>query len=405
MSLPEVCVTGVGLMTPAGDGWAASWERVCKGVPTADLVPQSQSYPTHLACRVPGFEPSRLGRARARRPDRCTELALLAAFDALADSSLESSSWDGARVAVVLGSGLAGGLTHEAEHRVLLADGAQNLSPMSVPSSIANSLTAQLSIELGATGVSFTVNTACASGATAVGAAVDLLRLGRCDIAVAGGADAPITPYYVAGFDRLHAMSHRFDDPSGGLRPFDVDRDGFVIGEGAGVLILERVSDARARGARVRARILGHGSSSDAHHVVKPRPDGAGLDAALRAALADSGAAPADVAHVNAHGTGTPLGDRVEAAVLAGLFPHRPSVTSTKAVTGHLLGAAGAVEAVFSVLAVEGGLAPPTANLVTLAPDIELDVPTECRPGPIPLAVSLSAGFGGQNTVLAVAQA
>lgn len=403
MSTPEVCVTGVGLLTPAGDGRAASWERVCKGLPTAALAADSD--PVHLACRAPGFDPARLGRARARRPDRCTELALLAAHEALADAGLEPSRWDGARVAVVLGSGLGGAQTYEAEHRLLLESGPDHISAMAFPSAFGNSLAAQLSIELGATGASFTVNTACASGATAVGLAVDLLRLGRCDIAVTGGSDAPITPYQVAGFDRLRALSRRFDDPSGALRPFDSDRDGFVIGEGAGVLVLERSPDARARGARVRARILGHGSSSDAHHVVKPRQDGAGLSAAFRAALADAGAGPADVAHVNAHGTGTPLGDRVEAAALAELFPHRPPVTSTKAVTGHLMGAAGAVEAVFTVLAVQEGLVPPTANLTEQAAGIDLDIPTGCRRGALPLALSTSVGFGGQNTVLVVAPA
>ncbi|WP_441249340.1 beta-ketoacyl-[acyl-carrier-protein] synthase family protein [Kitasatospora sp. McL0602] len=401
MNPAEIGVTGVGLLTPAGDGREAVWERVCKGLPTATLVPGPG--PAHLACHAPAFDPDRLGRARARRPDRATALALLAVREALADAALDAADWDGARVAVVVGSGLAGAHTYETEHRTLLTGGPEELSALAFPSVFGNSLSAQLSIELGVTGASFTVNTACASGATAIGLAVDLLRLGRCDIAVTGGSDAAITPYYVAGFDRVRALSHRFDDPSGALRPFDAGRDGFVIGEGAGALVLERVPDARARGARVRARLLGHGASSDAHHVVKPRPDGAGLHAAVRAALADAGAAAVDVAHVNPHGTGTPLGDLVEATVLAGLLPHGPSVSATKAVTGHLLGAAGAVEAVLTVLAVETGLAPPTANLTTPGPGIDLDLPTTARPGRIPLALSTSVGFGGQNAVLAIA--
>ncbi|MER5641774.1 beta-ketoacyl-[acyl-carrier-protein] synthase family protein [Kitasatospora sp. NPDC002227] len=397
MSPAEVGVTGVGLFTPAGDGAAATWDRVCKGLPTSELLPEGQ-----LACRAPAFDPARLGRARARRPDRATAFALLSAQEALADAGL-ADGCGGARVAVVLGSGLAGVDTYESEHRTLLDRGARGLSALAFPSSLANSLSAQLSIELGVTGPSFTVNTACSSGATAIGLALDLLRLGRCDLAIAGGADAAITPYYLAGFDRVRALSRRYADPAGALRPFDAERDGFVIGEGAGVLVLERVADARARGARVRARLLGYGLSSDAHHVVKPHPTGEGLRACLAAALADADAPAAEVAHVNAHGTGTPIGDATEAAVLAELLPHRPVVSATKAVTGHLLGAAGAVEAALTVLAVQHSLAPPTANLTT--PDTPLRLPTTAHPTPVPLALTTSVGFGGQNTALAFARA
>lgn len=279
------------------------------------------------------------------------------------------------------------------------------MSAFSVPSSLASSLAAQLSIRFNATGPSFTVNTACASGATAIATALDLLALDRCDIAIAGGAEAPLTPFYVAGFDRLHALSHRFDDPAGASRPFDKDRDGFVMAEGAGMVVLERHRDARTRGARVRARVVGCGATSDAYHVVKPHPGGEGLAAAIRSALATASAAPEDVSHVNAHGSGTPLGDRVEAAVLASLLPHRPPITSNKGVIGHLLGAAGAVEAALTVLLIEDRLVPPTANLATPSPDIDLDLATTCRPAPLDLALSISIGFGGHNTVLAFRRA
>ncbi|WP_407547444.1 beta-ketoacyl-[acyl-carrier-protein] synthase family protein [Streptomyces sp. Pv4-95] len=393
-------MTGLGLVTPAGDGWHATWDRVCEGMPTSVL-----GTPTpvpHLACSVAYFEPARLGRARSRKPDRCTQLALLAAREALSDAGLEPACWDGARVAVIVGSSSGGAETLESEHRALLRKGAEEVSPYAVPASLSNSVSAQLTIEFDARGPSHTVNTACASGATAIGTALDLLALGRCDIALVGGADAVITPYYIAGFDRVGALSHRFDDPAGALRPFDTQRDGFVMGEGAGMLVLERTTEARARGVRARARIRGFGASSDAHHVVKPSPDGAGLAAALREALDRAGASVEDVSHINAHGTGTPLGDRVEAAVLADLFPHRPLVTSTKAVTGHLMGAAGAVEAALTVLAVEQGLVPPTANLDDLDPAVALDIPTKCREQRLQLALSLSMGFGGQNAVLAI---
>ncbi|MEU9999134.1 beta-ketoacyl-[acyl-carrier-protein] synthase family protein [Streptomyces sp. NPDC050848] len=396
----DVCVTGLGMVTPAGDGWGATWDRVCEGMSTAVL--RSPTPVPHMACCVPDFDPARLGQARSRRPDRCTQLALLAAHEALSDAGLDSALWDGARVSVIVGSSSGGAETWESEHRALLGKGAQEVSPYAVPTSLGNSVSAQLTIEFGARGPSHTVNTACASGSTAIGTALDLLALGRCDIALVGGADATITPYYVAGFDRVGALSRRFDDPTGALRPFDAQRDGFVMGEGAGMLVLERDSDARARGARTRARIRGFGASSDAHHVVKPSPDGAGLAAALREALARAGASAEDVSHVNAHGTGTPLGDRVEAAVLAELFPHRPPVTSTKGVTGHLMGAAGAVEAALTVLAVEQGLVPPTANLDELDAAVVLDIPTKLREKPLQLALSVSTGFGGQNAVLAI---
>ncbi|WP_371480473.1 beta-ketoacyl synthase [Kitasatospora sp. NBC_00315] len=401
MSGAEVCVTGIGLVTPAGDGREAGWERVCKGLPASTLEREGDAL--RLACRVPPFDPGRVGRARARKPDRCAQLALLAASEAVADAGLEPGRWDGARVAVVVGTGSGGAGTLEAEHRALLERGPAYVSPFAVPSSLANSVAAQLAIEFGASGPGLTVNTACASGATAVGTARDLLALDRCDIALVGGAEASLTPYYFAGFSQLGALSERFEDPTGALRPFDVDRDGFVMGEGAGILVLERPADARARRVRVRARIVGYGASSDAHHVVSPHPGGVGITAAVRAALADAGAGAADVAHVNAHGTGTRRGDSIEAAVLATLLPHRPPVTSTKGVTGHLLGAAGAVEAALTALTVERGLLPPTANLRRLGPGIDLDVVTECRPAAPALALSTSVGFGGHNAVLVVA--
>jgi 3-oxoacyl-[acyl-carrier-protein] synthase II len=398
-----VCVTGVGMLTPAGDGWAATWERVCKGLPTATL--EGEQEPVYLACRVPGFDAKRLGQARARKPDRCAQLALLAARDALDDAGLDPSRLDGARVAVIVGTSASGAQTYEAQYRALLETGPQDVSPFAVPSSLSNSVAAQLAIEFRAAGPSFIVNTACASGATAIGMALDLLALDRCDIAIAGGADAPITPFFVAGYDRIHALSHRYDAPSGALRPFDTHRDGFVIGEGAGMMILERPSDARARKARTRARIVGYGATSDAYHVVKPHPHGTGLAAAIRTALATAAATPPEVSHVNAHGSGTQLGDLIEATALSRLFPQRPTVTSTKAVTGHLMGAAGAIEAALTVLTVEHHLIPPTANLTTLAPDIDLAIPTQCQLGPLNLALSTSMGFGGHNTVLAIAPA
>lgn len=413
-SVPQpVAVTGIGLFTPAGDGTEASWSRVCEGTPTAVLTegfgPGAHAFPhPHLGCPAPAFAPERLGAARARRPDRAAQLGLLAAAEAVRDAGWSTSTlpeppdWGGARVAVVMGSGAAGAHTQEAEWRALAERGPTAMSPYAVPSSLGNSLAAQLSLALGAEGACFTVNTACAAGATALGTAMDLLALGRCDIAVAGGADAGITPFYVAGFDRIRALSRRYEEPEAASRPFDADRDGFVIGEGAGVLVLERPADATARGARVHARLAGYGAAGDAYHPVKPRQDGAGLAAAVHEALSHAGATPDDVDYVNAHATGTPLGDAIEADTLARLLPHAPPVSSTKGVTGHLLGAAGAVEAGLTALALTRATAPPNANLTDPSPEFDLRLPRTALDHKSGLALSVSAGFGGHNVALAL---
>jgi 3-oxoacyl-[acyl-carrier-protein] synthase II len=278
------------------------------------------------------------------------------------------------------------------------------VSPLVLPMHLPNMVAGQVAIEFGFRGPNLVVSTACASGATAIGVACDLLAARRCDVVLAGGVDALLTPLTVAGFARMGALSRR-DDPATASRPFDVDRDGFVAGEGAAVLVLRRAEDARADGRRVRARVVGYGATADAHHITNPDPGGRGVIAATKAALADAGASPADVGHVNAHGTSTQLNDLVEGRVLADLLPSGPLVTSTKGVTGHMLGAAGAAEAVFTVLSVEQGVVPPTANLVTLDPRLDLDVATSVVPRGIDLALSNSFGFGGQNAVLAIAKA
>ncbi|WP_030891143.1 beta-ketoacyl-[acyl-carrier-protein] synthase family protein [Streptomyces sp. NRRL S-1868] len=415
---PAVALTGIGLYTPAGDGTEATWARVCAGEPTTRLETGFDdefggSGPAHLACRAPEFDPERLGRALTRRPDRSAGYALLAAEEAARDAGrwpgglagAEPPDWGGARVAVVVGSGAGGARTYEAQQRAYAERGPTGMSPYAVPSALGNSLAAQLAVALRAEGPSFTVNTACAAGATALGTAMDLLLMDRCDIAVAGGAEAAVTPFYVAGFDRIGALSRRFDDPATASRPFDAGRDGFVIGEGAGVLVLERLADATARGARVHARLVGYGAAGDAHHPVKPRRDGAGIHAAVTEALARAGAAAHEVDHVNAHATGTPLGDAVEATALARLLPHAPPVCSTKGVTGHLLGAAGAVEAVLTALAVQRGTVPPNTGLVEPSPECTLNLPTRRVDHKAGLALSVSAGFGGHNTALAFAPA
>ncbi|MFE4538990.1 beta-ketoacyl-[acyl-carrier-protein] synthase family protein [Streptomyces scopuliridis] len=402
----DVAVTGVGLVTPGGIGVAPTWTTVRSGRSTAAFDPLLESNPVRISCRVPGFDADvLLGARRALRLDRFVQFALVAAREALADAGLDPKTWDGARVGVVLGNGDGGPETVEAQHRVMLQEGPGKVSPLLLPMQLPNMLAGQAAIEFGATGPNLVVSTACASGATAIGVARDLLALDRCDVVLTGGSEALITPLVMAGFAQMGALSRREDAPEAASRPFDADRDGFVAGEGAGILILERLRDARTRGARVRGRIVGYGASADAHHMTSPHPTGAGIESAVRAALADAGAGPSEVQHVNAHGTSTPLNDLAEANMLKRTLTGDPLVTSTKGVTGHLLGAAGAVEAVLTVLSVDQGVVPPTANLTTPDPGIDIKIAASETSMPIDLALSNSCGFGGQNAVLAIAAA
>jgi 3-oxoacyl-[acyl-carrier-protein] synthase II len=406
MSDRDIAVTGLGMVTPAGIGVTASWERVRSGLPTATLDPSLADNLVRMSCRVTDFDPvALLGGRVARRLDPFVQFAIVAVREALADAGLDPAAWDGTRVGVVLGCGGYGAATLEAQQRVLMERSARKVSPQVLPMHLSNLAAGQLSIELGATGPSLVVATACASGSTAIGMARDLLNLNRCDIVIAGGTEAMVTPLVIAGFAQMGALSTRHDDPAGASRPFDTARDGFVAGEGSAILVMERVADARARGARVRARVVGFGMSADAHHVTAPAPDGRGLEQSLRAALLDADAGPSDIGHVNAHGTSTQLNDLVESAVIERVLGPDTLVTSTKGVTGHMLGAAGAVEAALTVLTIEHGMVPPTANLTVLDERVKLDVPITARPFAPALAVSQSAAFGGQNAALVLAPA
>lgn len=405
MARTEIAVSGLGLVTPGGVGAGPSWEAALAGRPAASLDPALKGGTVQLSCRVPEFDAEQLlGARRALRLDPFVQFALVAAREAVADAGLDPAAWDGARVGVVLGCADGGPGTVEAQHRVLLEEGPTQVSPLVLPMQLPNMLAGQAAIEFGATGPNLVVATACASGATAIGTARDLLLLDRCDIVLAGGSEAMITPLVMAGFAKMGALSRREDDPASASRPFDADRDGFVAGEGAGVLVLERAADTRARGARVRALIAGYGSGADAHHMTSPHPEGKGIEAAIRTAIEDAGAHPLDVRHVNAHGTSTPLNDLAEAQALRRVLPGATLVSSTKGVTGHLLGAAGAVEAAFSVLSIEHGVVPPTAGLRTLDPRLDIEVPTTATSARIDLVLSNSLGFGGQNAVLAIAR-
>jgi 3-oxoacyl-[acyl-carrier-protein] synthase II len=400
-----LAVTGIGLVTPAGVGVEETWAQVCTGRPLAAHDPQLAGLPVDLSCRVPGFDPhAHVPGTRPWQLDRFTQFALTAAHEAVRDARLSPDSWDPPRVAVVLGSAAGGVSTYEAQHHRLTSSGAPSVSPMTLPSYLPNMASGQLAIALGARGPVLHTATACASGATALITAAMLLNSGACDIAVAGGSDAMITPLCAAAFAKMGALSRRLDDPSAASRPFDRHRDGFVLAEGAGVLVLEHLRHAEARSAPVRAVLAGYGMSTDARHPVAPDPGATGILHATEAALQRAGADATEVEHVNAHGTSTPLNDRAEALLLHRLFGDTPPpVTSVKGTIGHTMGAAGAIEAALTVLSVEHAVVPPTANFQE--PDSETWPVRPVTGDPlrqkVRLALSNSFGFGGHNTVLA----
>jgi len=359
--------------------------------------------PVHIGCRVAtDFDPRvHLSHPETRRTDRTTQLGICAAMDAVADAGWEDPGGD--RTAIVVGTGLGGMIRPFLTALETLDEkGFMRVNPLTVPLIMPNATAGWLSMKLGVTGMATTVSQACSSGAAAIGDAARLVATGVVDRAVAGGTEALTHPIVIAAFARMEALSRRNDDPEQASRPFDRDRDGFVLGEGAGFVTLEAEDLVAARGGRVRARVTGYGATSDAYHLVAPHEEGAGAIASMRAALADAGLDPSAVAHVNAHGTSTELNDRMEALALNEVFGERvPPVTANKGTIGHLVGAAGAVEAVAAIRSLETGLVPPTANYENPDPEIDLDIvagtPREVAPGPV---LSNSFAFGGHNVTL-----
>ncbi|OEV02469.1 3-oxoacyl-ACP synthase [Streptomyces oceani] len=400
-------MTGLGLVTAAGIGTDSTWQGVCRGESTGARTSSLDGLPVDISCTVPDLEPARhIGRRSALTQDRFVQLGVVAAREAVADSGLDPHAWDGSRVGVVIGCGVGGVSTWESQHRRLVETGPESVSALMVPMLVPNMVAGNLAMDLRATGPNLVTATACASGATAIGTAAQLLREDACDVVVTGGAEAAVNPTLVTGFTQMGALSRRTDEPAAASRPFDRDRDGFVIGEGSGVLVLEREADARARHAPVRARLAGYGASADAHHLTAPDPEGGAVLGAMRTAMAQADVTPRDVTHVNAHGTSTPLNDAVEARVLSRLLGDHAAVTSAKGVLGHSLGAAGAIEAALTVLAIERSTIPPTANLRAQDPALELDVVAgEPRTEKTEVAMSNSFGFGGQNAVLIITAA
>ncbi|MFI1186064.1 beta-ketoacyl-[acyl-carrier-protein] synthase family protein [Streptomyces californicus] len=407
MSSQQIAVTGLGMVTPAGMGTAATWEHMCTGVPTAESDPELTGLAVDFSCRVPDLDGRRrLGGRMCMRLDRFGQMAVIAAREAVAHASLDSADWDAARVGVVLGVGANSLSTYPAEFGRLRDGRTDKVSPFALPRSVPNMVAGAVSLDLGAKGPSFTTSSACASGTTALAVACDLLRGGACDIVISGGSESANSVMCSVTFGQMQALSKRRHDPAGASRPFDADRDGFVLGEGAGILVLERTSHARARGARTLAYLSGHASSCDAYHYTSPDPQGNGLAQAVRSALADASLTPRDIGHVNAHGTSTELNDRTEARALHQVFGAPPPVTANKSVIGHSMGAAGAIEAALTVLTLQHQLIPPTANLDRMDPLIDLDVVTKLpRPARIDAALTVSSGFGGQNAALVLTRA
>ena len=403
---PRVVVTGMGVKTPAGCDITTLWDTVCAGQGTAARIARwdPSELPVQIAGEVLDFDPADyFGPKEVRRQDRFTHLGFAAAVDALADAG--ELGTDPSRCAVIAATGVGGLETMEHNEATFLERGASRVSPFFVTMMMPNATAGTIAINFGWTGPNLCIATACASGANAIGEGARMLRDGSAEVVVAGGTEAGVTPLTISAFARMGALSSRNDDPTRASRPFDADRDGFVMSEGAGFVIMEKLEHAKARGARIYGELRGYGRNDDAHHITAPSPGGAGAVACMTAALEDAGLAPDAVNHVNAHGTSTPLNDATEAIAIRKVFgDDAPPVTSTKGVTGHMVGGAGAVEACISLLSLMHGIAPPTANLQRVGDDIGLDVVAgDVREiGHVPV-LSNSFGFGGHNAALILA--
>lgn len=401
----DVVVTGMGALSAGGIGVAENWESVLAGRSSATLDPAMSGLPSGITYRIPDRLDiaAAIGVQEMRRTDRTTQLALIAAREALADAGLDPATWDGARVAVVLGTSSGAATSYEKEYLTYAKEGPEWISPLFGVTAPMSLLAAYLAIALKAYGPGMVITTACAAGPSAIGTARQLLRSGMCDVVLAGGAEAPLTRISLSSLYQMGALSDRTDEPAAASRPFDAGRDGMVLAEGAGVLVLERADSAKARNARSRAVVAGYGASTDGYHLSAPHPEGTGVESAIRMALADAGLSTHDIAHVNAHGSSTPLNDVTEGRIISRLYGNGTAVTANKGAIGHSLGAAGALEAIFTVLGLEHGVVPPTANLEQLDKEIDIDlVSGSARALPASAAVTHSFGFGGQNAVLAL---
>jgi len=403
---PRVAVTGIGVKTPAGTDAATMWDTVCAGRATAGPISRwdASALPVQIACEVPDFDATPyFGPKEVRRQDRVTQLGYAAAADALADAG--DLGADPSRCAVIAATGVGGLESMEINESTFLERGASRVSPFFVTMMMPNATAGAISINFGWTGPNMCIATACAAGSHAIGEGARLIRDGSADAVVAGGTEAGITPLTVSAFARMGALSTRNDDPAHASRPFDANRDGFVMAEGGAFLILESLERAAARGAHIYGEVAGYGRNGDAYHITAPSPGGAGAAVCMQLALDDAGLDVSSIGHVNAHGTSTPLNDASEAEAIRKVFgDRRPPVTSTKGVTGHMIGGAGAAEAAIALLSIKHELVPPTANLQQIGDDIDLDVvggePRHVAAAPV---LSNSFGFGGHNSTLILA--
>ena len=403
----NVVVTGLGCISPVGLDVTSTWEGLVSGKNGVGPVTHfdASEIATQIAAEANGFDPeNRLAAKEARRMDRFIQLGLCAGLEAFEDSGIDLNSADPNQIGVLIGAGIGGLGTIEETTRQMMEKGARKVSPFYIPSSIINMVSGNLSIMLGLRGPNLAVVTACTTGTHAIGEAARMVALGDADVMIAGGTEAAITPTSMAGFAAAKALSRRNDQPARASRPWDVERDGFVMGEGAGILVLESEEHAKRRGARIYAELAGYGVSGDAHHMTQPAPGGEGAARCMANALRNAQMNPDDIGYVNAHGTSTPLGDLAETMALKAVFgPHANSlmVSSTKSMIGHLLGAAGGVEAVATVKTLFHEIVPPTINLDTQDPECDLDyVPHTARERKVRAAVSNSFGFGGTNGTL-----
>lgn len=405
----RVVITGLGTVNPLGSDVPTYWKALChgrSGVGPIELFDTS-AFKVHFGGEVKNFHPEAVLDAKlVRRLDRFSLFAMVAGLAAVQDSGIDVSREDPFRLGICLGSGIGGLNEFEEQHGRYLHGGPGKISPFVIPKMIFNAAPGNLSIHLGWCGPNTAVGTACASAANAIGDALRAIQWGYADVMLTGGSEATITPMGLGGFTAARALSQRNDNPPGASRPFDRDRDGFVLSEGGGLLVLEELEHARRRGARIYAEMLGCGNSADAHNITAPHPEGQGAARAMQLALEDAGLNPDDIQYVNAHGTSTELGDAAETRAIKAVFGHHASrlaVSSTKSMTGHLLGASGGIELIACVMSIQTGVIHPTINYLTPDPDCDLDyVPNRARETPVRRAISNSFGFGGHNCCLVV---
>jgi len=411
MQCRRAVITGMGAITPLGTGAETYWRALLDGVSGVGPITHfdASEYTTRIAAEVKDFDPELyIERKEAKRMDRFVQLSVAASKLAIEDSGLRVTPENADRVGVLIGSGIGGTATWEDQHTVLMERGPGRVSPFFVPMLISDMAAGMVSILTGAKGPNLAVTTACATATNGIGEAAKIIARGDADVMIAGGSEAAVSPLSVAGFCSMRALSTRNDDPEHASRPFDLNRDGFVMGEGAGTVIVEALDHALARGAKVLAEVTGFGMSGDAYHITAPAPGGEGAARSMAAALKDAGIRPADVDYINAHGTSTDANDKLETVAIKTVFgeqAYKVAISSTKSMTGHLLGAAGAVEAIACICAMRDGIVPPTINYETPDPECDLDyVPNKARKLDVRIAMSNSFGFGGHNATLILAK-